>query len=141
MADVAKRVYLLLGMLFREGVGKRVLVVTHGGTVWMFWMLLEWWTREETEDRFRTGAFVIAVSPSTQVTRRRIASSVAAEEALTMRHGWRAGVSAPSRPQGVGSACRRRGDWFALQDVRAGPRRTARCFASSRSSSVSTALQ
>ena len=54
MADVAKRVYLFLSVLFRDRVGKRVLVVTHGGTIWMFRMLLERWTWEETEEHFRT---------------------------------------------------------------------------------------
>lgn len=56
LADVAKRVYLFLSMLFRDRAGRRVLVVTHGGTLWMFRMLLERWTWEETEERFRTGS-------------------------------------------------------------------------------------
>jgi broad specificity phosphatase PhoE len=56
LADVAKRAYLFLGMLFRERSGQRVLVVTHGGTLWMFRMLLERWTWEEAEERFRTGS-------------------------------------------------------------------------------------
>jgi broad specificity phosphatase PhoE len=56
MADVAERVYLFLNMLFRDRAGKRVLAVTHGGTLWMFRMLLERWTWEETEDHFRTGS-------------------------------------------------------------------------------------
>ncbi len=43
-------------MLFRDRAGRRVLVVTHGGTLWMFRMLLERWTWEETEERFRTGS-------------------------------------------------------------------------------------
>lgn len=54
MADVAKRAYLFLSMLFRERAGARVLVVTHGGTLRMFRMLLERWTWEEAEDRFST---------------------------------------------------------------------------------------
>ena len=34
--------------------GKRVLVVTHGGTMWCFRYVLERWTYEEAERRFRT---------------------------------------------------------------------------------------
>lgn len=56
LADVAKRVYLFLNMLFRERAGQRVLVVTHGGTLWMFRMLLERWSWDETEERFRAGS-------------------------------------------------------------------------------------
>jgi 2,3-bisphosphoglycerate-dependent phosphoglycerate mutase len=56
LADVAKRAYLFLGMLFRERAGQRVLVVTHGGTLWMFRMLLERWTWEEAEERFTHGS-------------------------------------------------------------------------------------
>jgi len=55
-ADVAKRVYLFLSMLFRDRGGQRVLVVTHGGTLWMFRMLLERWSWEETEERLRAGS-------------------------------------------------------------------------------------
>jgi broad specificity phosphatase PhoE len=46
-ADVAERVYLFLGMLFRERAGQRVLVVTHGGTLRVFRYLLERWTHDE----------------------------------------------------------------------------------------------
>ena len=56
LADVAKRAYLFLGMLFRRCGGQRVLVVTHGGTLWMFRMLLECWSWEEAEERFRSGS-------------------------------------------------------------------------------------
>jgi broad specificity phosphatase PhoE len=56
LADVAKRVYLFLSMLFRERGGRRVLVVTHGGTLWMFRMLLERWSWEEAEEQFRKGS-------------------------------------------------------------------------------------
>ena len=34
--------------------GKRVLVVSHGGTIWCFRYVLERWTYEEAERRFRT---------------------------------------------------------------------------------------
>jgi broad specificity phosphatase PhoE len=50
---VAQRAYLFLSMLFRERDGQRVLVVTHGGTLRMFRMLLERWTWEEAEERFK----------------------------------------------------------------------------------------
>jgi broad specificity phosphatase PhoE len=56
LADVAKRAYLFLSMLFRDRGGQRVLVVTHDGTLWMFRMLLERWTWEEAEERIRTGS-------------------------------------------------------------------------------------
>ena len=36
--------------------GRRVLVVTHGGTLWCFRYVLEGWTYEEAEERFRTEA-------------------------------------------------------------------------------------
>ena len=56
MADVAQRVYLFLGMLFRERPGQRVLVVTHGGTLRMFRMVLERWDWDEAEIRFHADA-------------------------------------------------------------------------------------
>lgn len=40
---VTLRVYLFLNMLFRDRVGKKVLVVTHGGTLRCFRFLLEHW--------------------------------------------------------------------------------------------------
>ena len=56
LADVAKRAYLFLSMLFRERAGQRVMVVTHGGTLWMFRMLLERWTWDEAERQFEAGS-------------------------------------------------------------------------------------
>lgn len=56
LADVGKRAYLFLSMLFRDRAGQRVLVVTHAGTLWMFRMLLERWTCEDTEERCRAGS-------------------------------------------------------------------------------------
>ncbi|MEZ5289098.1 MAG: histidine phosphatase family protein [Vicinamibacterales bacterium] len=56
LADVAQRAYMFLSMLFRERAGQRVLVVTHGGTLWMFRMLLERWTWDEAAEHFRTGS-------------------------------------------------------------------------------------
>jgi broad specificity phosphatase PhoE len=55
LADVAQRVYLFLNMLFRDRAGKRVLVVSHAGTLWMFRMLLERWTWDQAEDEVRSG--------------------------------------------------------------------------------------
>ena len=49
------RAYLFLSMLFRERAGKRVMVVTHGGTLWMFRMLLERWTWDEAAEHFHAG--------------------------------------------------------------------------------------
>lgn len=55
LADVAKRGYLFLNMVFREAAGKRVLVVSHGGTMWMLRMLLERWSWDEAERHYTTG--------------------------------------------------------------------------------------
>jgi 2,3-bisphosphoglycerate-dependent phosphoglycerate mutase len=46
-ADVAERVYLFLSMLFRDRAGRRVLIVSHGGTLRVFRHLLERWTQDE----------------------------------------------------------------------------------------------
>ena len=56
MADVAQRAYLFLGMLFRERAGQQVVVVTHGGTLRMFRLLLERWSWDEAETRFHADA-------------------------------------------------------------------------------------
>lgn len=55
LADVAKRAYLFLNMVFREAAGRRVLVVTHGGTLWMLRMLLERWSWDDAERHYTTG--------------------------------------------------------------------------------------
>jgi broad specificity phosphatase PhoE len=52
LADVVQRVYAFLQKLTRTMAGKRVLVVTHGGTIWCFRYVLERWTYEEAERRF-----------------------------------------------------------------------------------------
>lgn len=52
LADVAQRVYLFLNMLFRDRAGKRVLLVTHGGTLRVLRFLLERWTYDEFLVRF-----------------------------------------------------------------------------------------
>lgn len=55
-ADVAARAHQFLGILSRDRAGQRVLVVTHGGTLWMFRMLLERWTWDEAAEFIRTGS-------------------------------------------------------------------------------------
>jgi broad specificity phosphatase PhoE len=52
LADVCERVYAFLQKLARTMGGRRVLVVTHGGTIWCFRYVLERWTYEEAERRF-----------------------------------------------------------------------------------------
>lgn len=47
LADVANRAYTFLNMLFRDRAGKKVFVVTHGGTLRCFRFLLERWTYEQ----------------------------------------------------------------------------------------------
>lgn len=47
LAQVAERVYLFLNMLFRDRAGKKILVVTHGGTLRCFRFLLEHWDYEQ----------------------------------------------------------------------------------------------
>jgi broad specificity phosphatase PhoE len=47
LAAVVQRVYLFLNMLFQEKAGKRILVVTHGGTLRCFRFLLEHWNYDQ----------------------------------------------------------------------------------------------
>lgn len=54
LAQVCERVYAFLQKAARTMGGRRVLVVTHGGTLWCFRYVLESWTYEEAERRFRT---------------------------------------------------------------------------------------
>jgi 2,3-bisphosphoglycerate-dependent phosphoglycerate mutase len=54
LAQVCERVYLFLNMLFRDRAGKRIMVVTHGGTIRAFRFLLERWDYDEATDRFHT---------------------------------------------------------------------------------------
>jgi broad specificity phosphatase PhoE len=56
LADVCERVYAFLQKLARTMAGRRVLVVTHGGTIWCFRYVLERWTYAEAEQRFNTDA-------------------------------------------------------------------------------------
>jgi broad specificity phosphatase PhoE len=48
-ADVVRRVYLFLDMLFRDCEARTVFVVTHGGTKRCFRYLLERWSHEQME--------------------------------------------------------------------------------------------
>ena len=52
LAEVAARVYLFLGMLFRDRSQQRVLVVSHAGTLRVFRYLLERWTHDEFIERW-----------------------------------------------------------------------------------------
>ncbi len=54
LADVAQRVYLFLGMLFRDRADAKVLVVSHGGTMRMFRYLLERWSYDDVVERWGT---------------------------------------------------------------------------------------
>jgi 2,3-bisphosphoglycerate-dependent phosphoglycerate mutase len=54
LAEVAERVYLFLGMLFRDRSRQRVLVVSHGGTLRVFRYLLERWTHDEFLERWES---------------------------------------------------------------------------------------
>jgi broad specificity phosphatase PhoE len=54
LAQVCERVYAFLQKLARTMAGRRVLVVTHGGTIWCFRYVLERWTYAEAERRFTT---------------------------------------------------------------------------------------
>lgn len=54
LAEVCERVYTFLQKLARTMAGKRVMLVTHGGTIWCSRYVLERWTYEEAERRFET---------------------------------------------------------------------------------------
>jgi 2,3-bisphosphoglycerate-dependent phosphoglycerate mutase len=54
LAQVCERVYSFLQKLARAMAGRRILLVTHGGTMWCFRYVLERWTYAEAEQRFRT---------------------------------------------------------------------------------------
>jgi len=56
LAQVCERVYTFLQKAARTMAGRRILVVTHGGTLWCFRYVLEGWTYEEAERRFSTEA-------------------------------------------------------------------------------------
>jgi broad specificity phosphatase PhoE len=71
LAQVCERVYAFLQKLARTMAGKRVLVVTHGGTIWCFRYVLERWTYEEAERRFRT-----ETNPNCAVTAYRLDDAV-----------------------------------------------------------------
>lgn len=50
MAKVAERVYQFMGMLLRTRPGKKILIVSHGGTIRCFRYILEHWTPEQAEN-------------------------------------------------------------------------------------------
>jgi broad specificity phosphatase PhoE len=54
LAEVCERVYTFLQKLARTMAGKRVMLVTHGGTIWCCRYVLERWTYEEAEQRFES---------------------------------------------------------------------------------------
>ena len=54
LAEVAARVYLFLGMLFRERAQRRILVVSHVGTLRVFRYLLERWSHDEFMERWES---------------------------------------------------------------------------------------
>jgi len=54
LAQVCERVYSFLQKVARTMAGRRVLLVIHGGTLWCVRYVLERWTYEEAERRFRT---------------------------------------------------------------------------------------
>lgn len=47
LANVVERVHLFINLLFRDRVGEKVLVVTHGGTLRCFRFLLEHWSYDQ----------------------------------------------------------------------------------------------
>jgi broad specificity phosphatase PhoE len=50
LADVVSRVHTFLDTLFRDRAGKRILVVTHGGTIRCLRFALERWSYEQAEN-------------------------------------------------------------------------------------------
>ena len=54
LAEVAARVYLFLGMLFRDRPQQRILVVSHAGTLRVFRYLLERWSHDEFIERWES---------------------------------------------------------------------------------------
>jgi broad specificity phosphatase PhoE len=54
LAEVCERVYTFLQKLARTMAGKRVMLVTHGGSIWCCRYVLERWTYEEAEQRFES---------------------------------------------------------------------------------------
>jgi broad specificity phosphatase PhoE len=54
LAQVCERVYAFLRKLARQTAGKRVLIVSHAGTMWCMRYVLEGWSYEEAARRFNT---------------------------------------------------------------------------------------
>lgn len=51
ISDVTQRVYMFLNTLFRDRAGKKIWVVTHGGTIRAFRFIFEHWTYEQALKR------------------------------------------------------------------------------------------
>jgi broad specificity phosphatase PhoE len=49
LADVVARVHMFLNTIFRDRAGQKIMVVTHGGTIRCFRILLERWGYEQAE--------------------------------------------------------------------------------------------
>ena len=56
LAQVCERVYAFLQKVARTMAGKRVLIVSHGGTMWCLRYVLEGWSYAEADRRFNTEA-------------------------------------------------------------------------------------
>ena len=56
LAQVCERVYAFLQKVARTMAGKRVLVVSHAGTMWCLRYVLEGWSYDEADRRFNTEA-------------------------------------------------------------------------------------
>jgi broad specificity phosphatase PhoE len=54
LAQVWERVYSFLQKVARTMAGRRILIVSHSGTMWCFRYVLERWTYEKAERSFRT---------------------------------------------------------------------------------------
>lgn len=67
LAQVCERVYAFLQKVARTMAGTRVLIVSHGGTMWCLRYVLEGWSYEEAARRFNTEAMpncaVVAYRP------------------------------------------------------------------------------
>jgi broad specificity phosphatase PhoE len=94
LADVAQRVYDFLQKLARTMGGRRVMIVTHGGTIWCFRYVLERWTYEEAERRFNTES-----NPNCSVTAYRYSEASGRLELTTTAQVHWSGQSADTRQE------------------------------------------
>jgi broad specificity phosphatase PhoE len=99
LAQVCERVYAFLQKLARTMGGKRVLVVSHGGTIWCFRYVLERWTYEEAEHRFKAESI-----PNCSVTSYRFSDAARRLELIECAKVlWTpAGVAPPTIPPSMG---------------------------------------